>query len=55
MDDARTLLTRIPATAMRRDWGEISRQIPAALTRPFSSYLNLMSRNPARHEDPKAP
>ena len=32
----------------------LPRQIPAALIRPFSSYLNLISRNPARHEDPKA-
>ena len=31
----------------------LPRQIPAALTRPFSSYLNLISRNPARHKDPE--
>ncbi len=33
----------------------LPRQIPAALVRPFSSYLNLISRNPARSPDPSAP
>ena len=30
----------------------LPRQIPPALTRPFSSYLNLISRNPPRHPEP---
>jgi circadian clock protein KaiC len=30
----------------------LPRQIPAPMTRPFSSYLNLISRNPARSPDP---
>lgn len=30
----------------------LPRQIPAAMVRPFSSYLNLISRNPARSPDP---
>ena len=29
----------------------LPRQIPASLVRPFSSYLNLISRNPARRQD----
>jgi circadian clock protein KaiC len=33
----------------------LPRQIPAPLLRPFSSYLNLISRNPARSPDPSAP
>ncbi len=32
----------------------LPREIPAALTRPFSSYLNLVSRNPKRSPDPSA-
>lgn len=32
----------------------LPRQIPAAMVRPFSSYLNLISRNPARSPDPSA-
>jgi circadian clock protein KaiC len=32
----------------------LPREIPAALVRPFSSYLNLVSRNPARSPDPSA-
>jgi circadian clock protein KaiC len=33
----------------------LPRQIPAPMIRPFSSYLNLVSRNPARSPDPNAP
>ena len=33
----------------------LPRQIPAPMVRPFSSYLNLISRNPARSPDPGAP
>jgi hypothetical protein len=33
----------------------LPRQIPAPLVRPFSSYLNLISRNPARTPDPGGP
>lgn len=32
----------------------LPRQIPASMVRPFSSYLNLISRNPARRPDPSA-
>jgi KaiC/GvpD/RAD55 family RecA-like ATPase len=32
----------------------LPRQIPAPMVRPFSSYLNLVSRNPARSSDPGA-
>ena len=32
----------------------LPRQIPAPMVRPFSSYLNLISRNPARSPDPAA-
>ena len=32
----------------------LPRQIPAQMVRPFSSYLNLVSRNPPRHPDPSA-
>jgi circadian clock protein KaiC len=32
----------------------LPRQIPAQMVRPFSSYLNLVSRNPARRPDPSA-
>ena len=32
----------------------LPRKIPAQMVRPFSSYLNLISRNPARHPDPGA-
>jgi circadian clock protein KaiC len=32
----------------------LPRQLPAPLARPFSSYLNLISRNPARRLDPSA-
>jgi len=32
----------------------LPRQIPAPMVRPFSSYLNLVSRNPSRHPDPSA-
>jgi len=32
----------------------LPRPIPAAMVRPFSSYLNLISRNPARRPDPSA-
>ena len=32
----------------------LPREIPPALTRPFSSYLNLISRNPPRHPDSDA-
>ena len=30
----------------------LPREIPPALTRTFSSYLNLISRNPPRHPEP---
>jgi circadian clock protein KaiC len=30
----------------------LPRQIPAPMVRPFSSYLNLISRNPTRYPDP---
>ena len=33
----------------------LPRQIPAPMVRPFSSYLNLVSRSPARSPDPGAP
>ncbi|MEO8074913.1 MAG: ATPase domain-containing protein [Acidobacteriota bacterium] len=33
----------------------LPRQVPAALVRPFSSYLNLLSRGPVRRPDPDAP
>jgi circadian clock protein KaiC len=33
----------------------LPRQIPAPMVRPFSSYLNLVSRNPARSPDPGVP
>ena len=33
----------------------LPRQIPAALVRPFSGFLNLISRNPARSPDPVTP
>ena len=32
----------------------LPRQIPASMVRPFSSYQNLISRNPARRPDPSA-
>ena len=32
----------------------LPRQIPPSLVRPFSSYLNLISRNPARTPNPGA-
>ena len=32
----------------------LPREIPAQLVRPFSSYLNLISRNPSRRPDPGA-
>lgn len=32
----------------------LPRQIPASIVRPFSSYQNLISRNPARRPDPSA-
>ena len=32
----------------------LPREIPAQLVRPFSSYLNLISRNPTRSPDPSA-
>ena len=32
----------------------LPRQIPAPMVRPFSSYLNLISRNPARRPDTSA-
>lgn len=32
----------------------LPREIPAQLVRPFSSYLNLVSRNPTRRPDPSA-
>jgi circadian clock protein KaiC len=33
----------------------LPRQVPAPLVRPFSSYLNLVSRSPARTQDPSTP
>jgi len=33
----------------------LPRQIPPAMTRPFSSYLNLISRNPPRHPGSSEP
>jgi circadian clock protein KaiC len=33
----------------------LPRQIPPRIVRPFSSYLNLVSRNPVRHPDPGTP
>ena len=32
----------------------LPREIPAPMVRPFSSYLNLVSRNPTRRPDPSA-
>jgi hypothetical protein len=32
----------------------LPRQIPASKVRPFSSYQNLISRNPARSPDHRA-
>jgi KaiC/GvpD/RAD55 family RecA-like ATPase len=32
----------------------LPRQIPASMVRPFSSYANLISRNPARSQNPDA-
>ena len=32
----------------------LPRQIPASMVRPFSSYQNLISRNPSRYPDPSA-
>jgi KaiC/GvpD/RAD55 family RecA-like ATPase len=33
----------------------VPREIPASVVRPFSTYLNLISRNPARRSESSAP